>query len=139
MVEEMYQQEAKEESPNEQDWDQSSGSAQTPTPNATTSTTAITPSPPKEINAHDNDPSFIAINRQPFSDNQSKPPQTAASSTVAHSFAAMHDEQGSNADVGPTLIRFGTSSGDVSLTLGLRHAGNLPEKSQFSVRDFGGC
>lgn len=46
---------------------------------------------------------------------------------------------GNNAEIGSTLIRFGTSAGDVSLTLGLRHAGNLPEKSTFSVRDFGGC
>ncbi|KAK7847277.1 bel1-like homeodomain protein 4 [Quercus suber] len=43
-----------------------------------------------------------------------------------------------NADIGSTLIRFGTTAGDVSLTLGLRHAGNMPEKSSsFSVRDFG--
>ncbi|RZC45505.1 hypothetical protein C5167_038454 [Papaver somniferum] len=40
-----------------------------------------------------------------------------------------------------SMVRFGTTmGGDVSLTLGLRHAGNsLPEKSRFSVRDFGGC
>ncbi|KAF9609384.1 hypothetical protein IFM89_015725 [Coptis chinensis] len=44
-----------------------------------------------------------------------------------------------NADMASTLVRFGTTMGDVSLTLGLRHAGNLPEKSHFSVRDFGGC
>lgn len=45
-----------------------------------------------------------------------------------------------NTDIGSTLIRFGTTAGDVSLTLGLRHAGNMPEKSSsFSVRDFGGC
>ncbi|KAJ4963494.1 hypothetical protein NE237_023433 [Protea cynaroides] len=39
------------------------------------------------------------------------------------------------------LVRFGTTTttGDVSLTLGLRHAGNLPEKNRFAVRDFGGC
>ncbi|RWW21757.1 hypothetical protein BHE74_00011210 [Ensete ventricosum] len=38
----------------------------------------------------------------------------------------------------PAPARFGTT-GDVSLTLGLRHAGgNTSEKSQFSVRDFGG-
>ncbi|KAI4314895.1 hypothetical protein L6164_027758 [Bauhinia variegata] len=43
------------------------------------------------------------------------------------------------ADIGSTLIRFGTTTaGDVSLTLGLRHAGNMPEKTPFSVRDFGG-
>ncbi|KAK7252876.1 hypothetical protein RIF29_37130 [Crotalaria pallida] len=46
---------------------------------------------------------------------------------------------GANADIGSTLIRFGTTAGDVSLTLGLRHAGNMPEKTTpFSVRDFGG-
>lgn len=39
---------------------------------------------------------------------------------------------------GTTHIRFGTS-GDVSLTLGLRHAGNLPENNRFSsMRDFNG-
>ncbi|KAI4386723.1 hypothetical protein MLD38_004631 [Melastoma candidum] len=42
-------------------------------------------------------------------------------------------------DVGSTLIRFGTTAGDVSLTLGLRHAGNMPEKNSFSVTDFGSC
>ncbi|XP_051140874.1 BEL1-like homeodomain protein 4 [Andrographis paniculata] len=35
------------------------------------------------------------------------------------------------------VMRFGAISGDVSLTLGLRHAGNLPEKGSFLVRDFG--
>ena len=44
------------------------------------------------------------------------------------------------ADIGSTLIRFGTTAGDVSLTLGLRHPGNMPEKtSSFTVREFGGC
>ena len=54
--------------------------------------------------------------------------------------AADYGTTSGNADsvVGPTLITFGTTSGDVSLTLGLRHAGNIPEKSSFSVRDFGG-
>ncbi|GKU99114.1 hypothetical protein SLEP1_g12008 [Rubroshorea leprosula] len=46
-----------------------------------------------------------------------------------------------NSDLGSTLIRFGTTAGDVSLTLGLRHTGNMPENNSnsFSVRDFGGC
>ncbi|KAE8709538.1 BEL1-like homeodomain protein 4 [Hibiscus syriacus] len=45
-----------------------------------------------------------------------------------------------NAEIGSTLIRFGSTAGDVSLTLGLRHAGNMPDKaSSFSVTDFGGC
>ncbi|XP_057528590.1 BEL1-like homeodomain protein 4 [Amaranthus tricolor] len=48
---------------------------------------------------------------------------------------------GGSDNVGPTtMIRFGNTSGDVSLTLGLRHAGNAPEKgaAAFSVRDFAG-
>ncbi|KAH6791850.1 hypothetical protein C2S52_002327 [Perilla frutescens var. hirtella] len=150
MVEEMYQQEAKDESGcNEQlDRDQSSGSAQTPTPNAATTTTisattAITPPPPpkrssENATAQDNDPSYIALNRQQqqhcFTDNQ-------ATNTVAMaaSGGGGGDQPHDNNNIGSTLIRFGTNSGDVSLTLGLRHAGNLPEKSPFSVRDFGGC
>ncbi|XP_057769964.1 BEL1-like homeodomain protein 4 [Salvia miltiorrhiza] len=126
MVEEMYQQEAKDESGNEQERDQSSGSAQTPTPHtATTSaTTAITPPPPnRSDSAHDNDPSFVAINTHCFTDNHA-------------TNAAADDMPPPAADA---LVRFGANAGDVSLTLGLRHAGNLPEKSPFSVRDFGGC
>ncbi|KAI3957513.1 hypothetical protein MKX01_001872 [Papaver californicum] len=38
-------------------------------------------------------------------------------------------------DMESTLIRFGTASGDVSLTLGLRHAGNVPTENRFSVKD----
>lgn len=165
MVEEMYQQEAKDESGNEQ----SSGSAQTPTPPPPTTASAAAntnpppPPPPRNVaTAQENDPSYIAMNRQcSFTDNHAKPPMNhpnnmassssaaaaaaaASSSAAARNYPAMqesdacHDQQ-SNADIGSTLIRFGTNSGDVSLTLGLRHAGNLPEKSPFSVRDFGGC
>ncbi|KAL0332253.1 UNVERIFIED_CONTAM: BEL1-like homeodomain protein 2 [Sesamum calycinum] len=156
MVEEMYQQEAKDEAVStEQDRDQSSTTAQTPTHNAnpappttTTTATAITPPPAKrsEINAPENDPSFVAINNnQSFSDNQPKlhhhhstanaslPPASAAS----QAFPVVHPSNDGIHE--STLIRFGTNAGDVSLTLGLRHAGNLPEKSPFSVRDFGGC
>jgi len=41
---------------------------------------------------------------------------------------------------GVNVIRFGTNpTGDVSLTLGLRHAGNMPDKdASFCVREFGG-
>ncbi|KAL9265417.1 BEL1-like homeodomain protein 2-like protein [Drosera capensis] len=35
------------------------------------------------------------------------------------------------------LIRTTSSAGDVSLTLGLRHAANAPEKSNFFIRDLG--
>ncbi|XP_062001795.1 BEL1-like homeodomain protein 4 [Rosa rugosa] len=62
----------------------------------------------------------------------------ASSSAVAGDHQSLHHHAGS------TLITFGTTTaGDVSLTLGLRHAGgaNIPEKntSSFSIRDFGGC
>ncbi|KAI3946094.1 hypothetical protein MKX01_024850 [Papaver californicum] len=44
-----------------------------------------------------------------------------------------------NNNMRSSLVRFGTTMGGVSLTLGLRHAGNsLPENSRFSVREFGG-
>ncbi|XP_054809172.1 BEL1-like homeodomain protein 4 [Prosopis cineraria] len=53
--------------------------------------------------------------------------------------AADYGTASGNSDIASTLIRFGTTAGDVSLTLGLRHAGNIPEKAPpFSVRDFGG-
>jgi len=52
----------------------------------------------------------------------------------------LYRQYGAAAGLGPaTRMRVGTS-GDVSLTLGLRHAGNAPEKNRsFSIRDFGGC
>lgn len=41
---------------------------------------------------------------------------------------------------GHHLVRLGTTpGGDVSLTLGLRHAGNLPEETPFPLGDFGNC
>ncbi|KAL3592056.1 hypothetical protein D5086_010696, partial [Populus alba] len=200
MVEEMYQQEAKDEEPGAEDRERkptssnsnsnnnNSGLAQTPTPTTTTtgsSAPAATTTAPtattmpsgkrSEINANEKDPSLLAINRQCFSENQAKlstsssttiitPTNITSATEVApqpHAGQSFHDfaddtcRQGSivtadygttsgnaNADHnGSTLIRFGTSAaGDVSLTLGLRHAGNVPDKSPtFSVRDFGGC
>lgn len=193
MVEEMYQQESKEEDASEEregeNNQNNSSLAQTPTPTtaatpasttgpATTTTPAatITTTTPtgkrSDVNAPESDPSLIAINRQCFSENQAKQANsTTTTSEVAplvsrcfpttndspdlhtHRSAAAEDtcRRGSvvaadfgtitaNADIGSTLFRFGTTTGDVSLTLGLRHAGNMPEKSSsFSVRDFGGC
>ncbi|KAB2051645.1 hypothetical protein ES319_A12G068500v1 [Gossypium barbadense] len=190
MVEDMYQQEIKEE-----DEDNNEGhngnSAQKSTPSTTAGAAASTPSEPppttaaaggkrSEINAMENDPSLIAINRQGFSENQAKqcthhdtsatnttiiatgppPPTTfkATATEVAPPFSYGVDgtttccrgsnvsadygtttRPGNDSDIGSTLIRFGTTTGDVSLTLGLRHAGNMPENtSSFSVRDVGG-
>lgn len=199
MVEEMYQQEAKEDEDGGVDEDrerkQNNNSnnksgvalAQTPTPtessSAPSTTTTLPPAPVpapagkrSEI-TNENDPSILAINRQCFSENQAKhSPSTTATTIItpttdqvapppshAQPFHDLTDEtcrRGSNMvaaaeygttsvqhanagpDIGPTLIRFGTTAtaGDVSLTLGLRHAGNMPEKgSAFSFRDFGNC
>ncbi|KAL7604763.1 hypothetical protein Lser_V15G20476 [Lactuca serriola] len=127
----------------------------------TTYTTTTTTAKRSEINDSENDPSLLAINTQHrFSENQaaaaamsySYPPisnptggiTTMAPPPVSHPFDADTCRRGSMlgadyrtttgddaADIGSTLIRFGTTSGDVSLTLGLRHAGNLPEKTSF--------
>ncbi|KAG4114797.1 hypothetical protein ERO13_D12G067400v2 [Gossypium hirsutum] len=190
MVEDMYQQEIKEEDEDNNEG-HNSNSAQKSTPSTTAGAAASTPSEPppttaaaggkrSEINAMENDPSLIAINRQDFSENQAKqcthhdtsatnttiiatgppPPTTfkATATEVAPPFSYGVDgtttcrrgsivsadygtttRPGIDSDIGSTLIRFGTTTGDVSLTLGLRHAGNMPENtSSFSVRDVGG-
>ncbi|KAE9606736.1 putative transcription factor Homeodomain-TALE-BEL family [Lupinus albus] len=181
MVEDMYQQEFKEgeggseekENRNESNNSNSGQLAQTPTSTATTALPppTITTGKRSNINAHDNDPSLVAINTQGFSENQASttntttiinatlsqvaPPvsQSLDSDLTPHISMPTDDtchngnavtgaEYGSQvsaggADIGSTLIRFGTTAGDVSLTLGLRHAGNMPEKTPFSLRDFG--
>ncbi|KAK8482333.1 hypothetical protein V6N13_112337 [Hibiscus sabdariffa] len=121
-----------------------------------------------EINVLENDPSLVAINRQRFSENQAKQCSHHNTTTITTAtgplppipttFKATTTEvappilnggsivpagygtttPGNNTDIGSTLIRLGTTTGDVSLTLGLRHAGNMAEKSSFSVRDFEG-
>ncbi|KAA3461221.1 BEL1-like homeodomain protein 1 [Gossypium australe] len=189
MVEDMYQQEIKEEDEDNNEG-HNSNSAQKSTPSTTAGAAASTPSEPPpttaaaggkrfEINAMENDPSLIAINRQGFSENQAKqcthhdtsatnttiiatgppPPTTfkATATEVAPPFSYGVDgtttcrrgsivsadygtitRPGNDSDIGSTLIRVGTTTGDVSLTLGLRHAGNMPENTSFSVRDVGG-
>ncbi|XP_019185564.1 PREDICTED: BEL1-like homeodomain protein 2 [Ipomoea nil] len=91
-----------------------------------------------EFNDRESDPSLLAINTQRcFSQTQSK--SSSAALPAAQSFPAVLSASfGAPSDIGPsTLIRFGTSAaaaaaaGDVSLTLGLRHDGNLPEKTHF--------
>ncbi|XP_045786335.1 BEL1-like homeodomain protein 2 [Trifolium pratense] len=135
--------------------------AQTPTPPSTTTTTQPTSNNKRSnnniitINANENDPSLTPIinsNRQlPFSENQSATQKTTVSEvappisdsmniddTCRHGSFVTGEYGSTSAD---TLIRFGTTtSGDVSLTLGLRHAGNLPDKTSppFSLTDFGG-
>lgn len=202
MVEEMYQQETNEEEVggsadqerernNNQNNITSGLNAQTPTPSTTTATTPTTTTKTNsptgkrsEINATENDPSLITINRQQQQQHRQFQQQPMMATTTASAVAlpgspsfntthdrvaaedtcrrgsmvaadcgtasgnanasiADHDQSSSNIG-SATLISFGTTTagGDVSLTLGLRHAGgaNMPEKnpSSFSVRDFGG-
>ncbi|OVA04570.1 POX domain [Macleaya cordata] len=201
MVEEMYQRETKEEDAEEREKDRdqhdlissssnnnnnNSSSAQTPMPSTSpppppTTIATTTVGKRSEINATENDPSFKAINRQSFSENQATRPihisppvmlssTTTTTTTTSHDdvsppplphFPVIHDSDihqlgmddtcrggiaaadygttGTNANIRSTLLRFGTTMGDVSLTLGLRHAGNIPENSRYTVRDFGGC
>ncbi|XP_022971683.1 BEL1-like homeodomain protein 4 [Cucurbita maxima] len=58
-----------------------------------------------------------------------------------HQFGTTNTSATSDIQGPTTLIRFGTTTGDVSLTLGLRHAGNIPDKNpSFSLRsEFGEC
>ncbi|KAL2905676.1 BEL1-like homeodomain protein 4 [Bienertia sinuspersici] len=180
MIEEMYQQEAKdleEEREREREGNQTSSStsnsfatqqqqqqqgasSQKPMPSlstssaaaATASTSAFTEGKrsadtmtPSVAPPPDRDPSSIhAINRH----HQPPPPQPSHTAVAAgigsQDFLHGPDDTchfGGDNNVGPTtMIRFGTTTGDVSLTLGLRHAGNTPEKgAAFSVRDFGSC
>ncbi|KAF8410626.1 hypothetical protein HHK36_003158 [Tetracentron sinense] len=161
MVEEMYQQESRDEDAEEREGNQpgkSSSSAQKPISAAAAA--AAAGGKRSEFNAPDNDSSVNAINRQFLSESQANnanttlhddvsPPGSqrfpatqewvAVSNTCRRGgiVSAGYGSTATNAD-GSTLISFGTTTGDVSLTLGLRHAGNLPEKNRISVRDVGG-
>ncbi|XP_010531191.1 PREDICTED: BEL1-like homeodomain protein 4 [Tarenaya hassleriana] len=165
MVEEMYQQEAKEEEeeeeeetsqqqrrkqqtnnntkPNNNNESNSTvvqTNAQTPTP-STTATTTVTAAAAatghhqrSEINALESDPSLLL---PPSSSSAAAFPVAVAAGGFGTANANAGDDFG-NPSGG--VMRFGTNpAGDVSLTLGLRHAGNMPDKNpSFSIRDFGG-
>ncbi|KAF8050279.1 hypothetical protein N665_2010s0002 [Sinapis alba] len=148
MVEEMYQQEAKEREVKElgenkkEDYQQQRRHQQTnnkdtkpnesnftlvQTITAQTPTTTMMTSTP-----HENDSSSL-------------PPSTSVATApplgVSGAFTVATCQQGvSDFHVEDGVIRFGTKqAGDVSLTLGLRHTGNMPDNKNpsFSVRDFG--
>uniref|UniRef100_A0A1J3FEP1 BEL1-like homeodomain protein 4 n=2 Tax=Noccaea caerulescens TaxID=107243 RepID=A0A1J3FEP1_NOCCA len=149
MVEEMYQQEAKEREEEEEenqkeDYQQQRRQQQTNNndtkPNESNFTlvqtiTAQTPTTATTMTStpHENDSSFF-------------PPSSvaAASHGVSDAFnvaTCQQDVSDFHVDDGVNVIRFGTKqAGDVSLTLGLRHAGNMPDHNKnpsFSVKDFG--
>ncbi|KAF8083493.1 hypothetical protein N665_0770s0015 [Sinapis alba] len=148
MVEEMYQQEAKEREEKElgenkkEDYQQQRRHQQTnnkdtkpnesnftlvQTITAQTPTTTMMTSTP-----HENDSSSLP---------PSTSVATAAPLGVSGAFTVATCQQDvSDFHVEDGVIRFGTKqAGDVSLTLGLRHTGNMPDNKNpsFSVRDFG--
>ncbi|KAJ6413084.1 hypothetical protein OIU84_005987 [Salix udensis] len=156
MVEEMYQQESKEEEPpGPEDRERkpatsstNSGLAQTPTPTTTATgssapaaTTTSTPSGKRsEINANENDPSLLAINRQCFSENQAKlsttiiaPANIASTTEVApqphdgQSFHDFADDTGRHGSI--VTADYGTTSGDANT--GADHIGIYT----YTVRD----
>ncbi|KAL9229432.1 hypothetical protein vseg_004898 [Gypsophila vaccaria] len=133
---------------------QSIGVAQNPMPSSEGQRSADTVNPVP----HDSDPSLHAtINRHhhhhhhhPLHFQQQQQQQHAnvsglPSSAAGAAVVQLEDfpDDGPDGVGSTTMIRFGSvaTAGDVSLTLGLRHAGgNAPEKnSPFSVRDFDGC
>ncbi|KAK8637385.1 hypothetical protein V6N13_064807 [Hibiscus sabdariffa] len=139
MVEEMYQQETKEEEGDENNREKGgkpnncSNNAQASTPAMTAASTTTAPAGKTcEISATENDASLIEINRQCFSFSENKTKQcTSLTTTTTEVVVAPPISQ-------PSAT---TNAGDVSLTLGLRHGGNMPDNiSSFSsLLDFGGC
>ncbi|CAK9315212.1 unnamed protein product [Citrullus colocynthis] len=160
MVEEMYQQEAKQDDDDDDNTDEDTQTnsqqittnnnplSQTPTP--PTSSAAPPPpsssaaSPPK-IPDHPSPFSAAATRCFPATHYDSDLHDTCRRLTVLPApdlqFGTTTSSATSDIPSPTTLIRFGTTAGDVSLTLGLRHAGNIPDKtSSFSLRsEFGGC
>ncbi|XP_010432123.1 PREDICTED: BEL1-like homeodomain protein 2 [Camelina sativa] len=99
-----------------------------------------------DINAYENDPSSLLLPSS-YSNAAASSADLGSRYGGSAAFSAVATcQQGvggfdDDADMGGVnVIRFGTNpTGDVSLTLGLRHAGNMPDKDpSFCVRDFGG-
>ncbi|KAK8710372.1 hypothetical protein V6N13_145697 [Hibiscus sabdariffa] len=134
----------------------SSNNAQTSTPSTAAAPTTTTTTPAgkrSQINATENDPSLIATSTaQCFSEIQANPTTSEVAPPISQPFTTAHDERiygtedtcqrgsfvaadygtttGGNIDIGSTAHRrLGTTAGDVSLTLGLRHAGNMPDNT----------
>lgn len=95
-----------------------------------------------DINAYESDPSSLLLPTTSYSNAAavSSYGGSAAFSAVATCQQGVGGFDEADMD-GVNVIRFGTNpTGDVSLTLGLRHAGNnIPDKDpSFCVREFGG-
>lgn len=132
MVEEMYQQEAKELEERQAAGEEGS--------NQRSLSPTQQPQEPDQPNAADSDPSQQTHHR--FTSTGNPPPSAATHQAVAFPGIDTPDlpddlypHSTDDYEAAATQMRFGLS-GDVSLTLGLRHAGNAPDKGGF--RDFGG-
>ncbi|KAK9030456.1 hypothetical protein V6N11_031883 [Hibiscus sabdariffa] len=139
MVEEMYLQEMKEEEGDENNRvkgrkpNNCSNNAQASTPALTAASTSTAPAGKTcEISSTENDASLIEINRQCFSFSENKTKQCTSLTTTATEVVVAPPISHPSATI---------NAGDVSLTLGLRHGGNMPDNiSSFSsLLDFGGC
>ncbi|KAF2544343.1 hypothetical protein F2Q68_00028717 [Brassica cretica] len=167
MVEEMYQQESKEREENEQEDQEtknnSSNDKSTKSNNNESNFTAVrttsqTPTtaaqsaatPPDaghrlrsaaDINAYENDPSSFSHSNAAAAVVSSYGGSTAFSAIATCQQGVGGGFDDADMDGDNNVIRFGTTNptGDVSLTLGLRHAGNIPDKNaSFCARYFGG-
>ncbi|GFY86132.1 BEL1-like homeodomain 4 [Actinidia rufa] len=152
MVEEMYQQEAKEEQEDDKSSEPNSekhpNTRSTQTPKHSTRTRSTPTMPPdkrSQINATEHDPSQDTINYRQYTLGNQLILQGTVTTTVAAATTCTDILPGACRyftvdNMSPSLARMGAPSGDVSLTLGLRHPGNnTAEKSKVTLRNFGAC
>lgn len=125
MIEEMYEREATED----ENMDDNHNGSNAQTPKITEAKSATIAS--AKINALENDPSMNTHY------SSSTPTQLTNFPTIQdesdHILSPPAEYGTTNiSEIGSNIITFGTNStGDVSLTLGLRHAGNLPQNTHF--------
>ncbi|PSS31369.1 BEL1-like homeodomain protein 4 [Actinidia chinensis var. chinensis] len=153
MVEEMYQQETKEEQEDDKSSEPNSekhpSTRSTQTPKHSTRTRSTPTMPPdkrSQINATEHDPSQDTINYRQYTLGNQLILQGTVTTTVAAATTCTDILPGACRyftvdNMSPSLARMGApAGGDVSLTLGLRHPGNnMAEKSQVTLRNFGAC
>ncbi|KAG7035218.1 BEL1-like homeodomain protein 2, partial [Cucurbita argyrosperma subsp. argyrosperma] len=154
MVEDMYQQEAKQHQQDDHhhtNINDNNNTDEDTQSNPPPTSSAAPPPPPPPFSSSSSSSASTAVTQAavancfPATQYESELQDTCRRvSVLAAPDQQMRTTSGSaTSDIpGPTrLIRFGTTAGDVSLTLGLRHAGNIPDNNpSFSLRsEFGGC
>lgn len=147
----MYLQESKEEDDKEEEEEHPhEHKTEAKQPHSSTQPTQLRPEPGVHAPQAETDPSGTSHHRLPPSSGTSHhPPSLGGDDALLGAGADAFAAQGHNlsdmyrlAGGATATARFG--AGDVSLTLGLRHAGgpsggSSSEKSRFSVRDFSHC